>query len=239
MIEIAVCEDEEIYSDFLREYLTKYSEENHVIFDTAFFKNGDEILFSEKKFDIIFMDIKMPKTDGMTAARKLREKDPDFVLIFITSLSNMAVKGYEVDAMDFLVKPVSFFDFSVKLSNAIRQVGKRKKETILFIDKNRNVFNVDLKDILYFEVRSHTIMVHLKEKTIYLYGTLKETIKKVSEKDNKSFFLINKFYYINLNYVNEIEGNLVYIDHTPREVSRSKKKALVSALASYLRSFEE
>lgn len=113
MIHIAIVEDEESYVRQLLEYIERFQQEHFQEIKTSIFRDGDEILEKySADYDIILMDIQMQFVDGMTAAEKIREMDKSVILMFITNMTSYAVKGYEVDALDYMVKPVEYFSFS-------------------------------------------------------------------------------------------------------------------------------
>ena len=120
MITIAIVEDEEAYAKQLTEYIEKYQRESGKSIRVIRFSDGDEIV--EKytgEYDIILMDIQMKFMDGMSAAEAIRKQDTKVVIMFITNMTNYAIRGYEVDAMDYVLKPVSYFAFSKKLDRAM------------------------------------------------------------------------------------------------------------------------
>ena len=107
MIRIAVVEDEELYAEQLQNYISKYAEERKKQIKVTWFQDEEDIVSGYKgEYDIILLDIQMRFMDGMTAAEKIRELDSEVVLMFITNMIQYAVRGYEVDAMDYVVKPV-------------------------------------------------------------------------------------------------------------------------------------
>ena len=108
-MKIAVVEDEREYREVLKEYLSRYEEQKNLTFEVIEFTNAISFLENYAPvYDVVFMDIRMKYMDGMTAAHKLREADPNAVLVFVTSLTQYAVEGYSVDATDYIVKPVSY-----------------------------------------------------------------------------------------------------------------------------------
>lgn len=122
MIEIAIVEDEENYRNILQEYLQKYEQEYGEQIHLSVYTDGDEITENySAKYDIIFMDIEMQFMDGMTAARKIREADKGVIIIFITNMAQYAIQGYEVDALDYVLKPIAYFAFSKKLSGRLEE----------------------------------------------------------------------------------------------------------------------
>ena len=123
MITIAIVEDEEAYAKQLTEYIEKYQQESGKRFKVIRFRDGDEIV--EKytgEYDIILIDIQMQFMDWMTAAEEIRKLDTKVVIMFITNMTNYAIRGYEVDAMDYVLKPVSYFAFARKLERAIGRI---------------------------------------------------------------------------------------------------------------------
>ena len=116
MIHIAIVEDESIYADSLQEYIQKYAQEQGRQIKVTLHTDGEDIVDNYTgEYDIILMDIQMRFMDGMTAAEKIRKLDEEVVIMFITNMTQYAVRGYQVDAMDYVLKPVEYFAFSQNL----------------------------------------------------------------------------------------------------------------------------
>ena len=132
MVRIAIVEDEKLYEKQLEGFLHQYEKERKETFEITLFTDGDEIVENYRaQFDIILMDIQMQFMDGMTAAEAIREVDSEVIIIFITNLRQYAIRGYAVDALDYVVKPISYFAFSERLNRAVRRLKKRTKHTII------------------------------------------------------------------------------------------------------------
>lgn len=100
--------------------------ENGEAFDITIYSDGDQIVNKyQSQYDIILMDVEMKFMDGMSAAEEIRKVDTEVIIIFITNMAQYAIRGYAVDALDYVLKPVSYFAFSQRLSRAI---GRMKKE---------------------------------------------------------------------------------------------------------------
>ena len=113
MIRIAIVEDDELYIDQLRQYLKDFQEEIDEIFEVKIYRDGDGITSDYKaQYDLILMDIQMRFVDGMTAAEEIRKMDSEVIIIFITNMAQYAIRGYEVGALDYILKPVTYFAFS-------------------------------------------------------------------------------------------------------------------------------
>ena len=118
MLHIAIVEDEENYSRELEEYIHRYGVETSRQFKVTHFQDGEDIVESYSGgFDLLLMDIQMEFMDGMTAAEKIRERDQEVQIIFITNRNDYAIRGYEVDALDYVLKPVSYYIFAKKLED--------------------------------------------------------------------------------------------------------------------------
>ena len=109
MIRLAIVEDEEVYVNTLMDYLKKFQSETEYEIETVWFRDGCDITDGYKgDYDVILMDIQMKFMDGMSAAQKIREMDTEVVIVFITNMTDYAIRGYEVGAMDYIVKPITY-----------------------------------------------------------------------------------------------------------------------------------
>lgn len=132
MIKIAIVEDEAMYAKQLEKFLHQYESENQEAFEITIYSDGDQIVNKYKsQYDIILMDVEMKFMDGMSAAEEIRKMDTEVVIIFITNMAQYAIRGYAVDALDYVLKPVSYFAFSQRLNRAIERMKKRETKVIM------------------------------------------------------------------------------------------------------------
>ena len=126
MVRVAILEGDPRQTQLLQDYLHRYGEEHREQFAISCFENGIPFISNyQANYDIVLMDVEMPYMDGISVAHKLRELDQVAVLIFITNLAQNACKGYEVDAMDYLVKPVPYPVFALRMTKALRRVSRQ------------------------------------------------------------------------------------------------------------------
>ena len=137
MIRIAIVEDEESFRKRLIHYCEIYSKEKGEKASPVSFSNGMEFLESFRgTFDLVLMDISMPHMDGMECARRLRQRDEQVPIIFITSMAQYAIRGYEVEAMGFMIKPVQYEEFAMKLERVRRRLQASAIQPYAIIQKN-------------------------------------------------------------------------------------------------------
>ena len=166
MIRIAIVEDEESYISVLKEYLERYKKESGEQIEVTVYHDGDEIAaFYRAQFDIILMDIEMKFIDGMTAAEEIRKVDSSVSILFITNAPQYAIRGYEVGALDYILKPVSYFTFSQKLGRAVSKLKKRSRKWITIPVKG-GVMRMELSDVYYVESEGHNLIYHTKKKVL-------------------------------------------------------------------------
>ena len=231
MIRIALVEDEESYRKELLDYLKRYEKESGQHFRISVFTDGDEIVESYKSdYDLILMDIAMRFMDGMTAAEEIRKLDTEVVIIFITNTPQFVMKGYTVDALDYVLKPVSYFAFSQRIDRAISRMSNRHTRFISVPIKG-GVRKLDISDILYIEVRNHDLLYHTRDESILSRGTMADAEEHLG---GSQFYRCSKCYLINLEYVDGIEGSDVIISDERIGISRARKKGLLDALNNYL-----
>ena len=124
MYHIAIVEDELPCSRQLQNYLEQYQNEKNIQFKVSVFSDGSELLADYRPvYDLILLDIAMPGINGMDTAVKIRETDAEAALMFITNLAGYAIRGYEVEALDFVTKPVSYYQFAMRLSRCLRSLS--------------------------------------------------------------------------------------------------------------------
>ena len=127
MIRIAIAEDDPQCFAQMEQYIAQFGQETGRAFHITRYDNGEDLVERYRpEFDLILMDVEMPFMDGMTAAGYVREKDPEVVIIFVTNLAQYAIQGYAVNALDYILKPLSYFSFSQRLNRALQFVRKRE-----------------------------------------------------------------------------------------------------------------
>ena len=232
MIRIAVVEDEAESTELIKHYLSRYEKEKKETFEVDYFSNGLDFLDDyHPNYDIVFMDILMPHINGMDTAKKLRRIDNDVCLIFITSMAQYAINGYEVNAVDFILKPVGYVNFSSKLQKTIGRLSRQKDKRICVTIDGMQKF-ISAKDVMYIEVQGHNLSFHLADgETLITRGKLDLLETELSA---HHFYRTYKSYLINLNYVKEVKLNSVIVGDADIIVSRSRKKDFMRKLADFL-----
>lgn len=230
MIRIAIVEDEAHYKDQLVEFLKKFEQEFGEHIEITTYADGDEFVEDYKaQFDIILMDVQMRFMDGMSAAEEIRKMDSEVVIMFITNMAQYAIKGYAVDALDYILKPISYFQFSQRLNRAIERM-KRREEHYITIKVKGGVKRFQISDIYYIESQGHKLIYATKLGEIETSGTMKELEEQLA---GYHFFRGNKGYFINLEHVEGMNDIFAIVKGKELLISRPKRKAFMEALSTY------
>ncbi|MCR4998326.1 MAG: LytTR family DNA-binding domain-containing protein [Lachnospiraceae bacterium] len=231
MIRIAIVDDDPYYRQVLEKYICRYEEEYGEKLQVREFSDGADIVENYRaEYDIILMDIEMPFLDGMSAAEQIRKSDEEVVIIFLTNMPQYAMKGYAVDALDYVLKPINYFAFSERMKRALGRMRRREK-TYVPISFKGGVHKVAVDEIYYVEVLDHDLIFHTVQGDMTVRGTMRETEEKLLP---EGFFRCGKGHLVNLYYVDKCEENMVYVEGNPLPVSRAKKKELLDALNNYM-----
>lgn len=231
VVNIAIVEDEEDYRNTLIEYIRRFEAEEDIRCTVRTFKNGMEFLVDFKpQFDVIFMDIEMPVVSGLETARHMREIDKEVSLIFVTRMGQYAINGYEVGALDFMLKPVGYYNFSVKLKKAMSAYCRAGKS--ISVGSGENVRRVNLNDVLYIEVLNHELVYHTVGGNFSTRGSLSEREKTLGK---ENFSRCNNCYLVNMNKIVEIQGTTLLLENGEELViSRSKRSAFQDKFMQFL-----
>lgn len=230
MINIAIVDDEPGYVEQLKQYFERYIDESGESIKLSFFSDGDGILHRYRsQYDIILMDVEMKFVDGMSAAEEIRKVDSEVVIIFITNMPQYAIRGYAVEALDYLLKPLSYFAFSQCLSKAISRMNNRRSRPLVVNIKGGSV-RVAADDIYYVESRGHSMIYHTASGDYETLSTMKEIEDSLS---NMGFFRASKWYLINLAHVDSFCDQKVILAGNSLSVSRARRKELLEALTAY------
>ncbi len=229
---VAIVEDEKEYSNILKKHLTKYSGLNDIKFIIDEYVDGYNLLDEYKyQYDILFLDIELKQLNGMKTAEKIREFDKKVIIVFVTNLINFAVKGYEVDAQSFLIKPVSYFKFSREIQKIMNKINNKITQFIV-VNTDSGMKKLEASEINYIESMKHELIIDTDDKKYRIWGTLKELERKL---ETYYFFRCNNSYIVNLAKVKGIEGDFVNIGKDKLKISRSRKKEFMNVLTDYFK----
>lgn len=233
-LKVAIVEDEVAQADILFDFLTRFCAERKLELHADRFLNGvDFVTEYSPRYDAVFLDIEMPHMNGMECAVKLREKDKDVSLIFVTNMVQYAVKGYEVGALGYIVKPVEYFSFSVLMGKVCDKVVMNDAKEI-FIGSGDRVRRIYSRDLCYVEVLDHYLLWHIagEAEPFRCLGRMKD-VEKILE--GQSFFRCSNCYLVNLRHVNGVDGNDIVVGKDTIQISRRRKKLFLLALNAYIK----
>ncbi len=232
MIRIAVCDDEKTMSDHIRRMASDFFRRKNTEVSILQFSSGEELLQYDKQIDVLFLDIRMRGMDGMKTARKLRERKFRGFLIFITVLGEMVFQSFEVQAYDYLVKPVHMGEFEKtmeRLFSSIQNAG----EAGLLVQKGYESRIVPLGDIVFCEIIDRKIYLHLDSSEVVDYY---DRIENLETKLSSSFFRCHRSYLINLKYLKSYKGGTAYMEGGMEiPVSRLRGREFSEVILQYMK----
>ncbi|TCL57311.1 LytTR family two component transcriptional regulator [Kineothrix alysoides] len=231
MIKIAVVDDEQMERDTLKRYYLDLQQEICEELEVLLYSSGEDLLDNyDYSFDMICLDIDLPGKDGISMAKELRKTDEQVILLFVTNMAQMAVKGYEVQALDFIVKPVNYYSFAMKMKNAINIINNKKHKNII-ISTPRGFQKVSTSELYYVEVRGHYLYYHTLNGVFRQKASLKELEGNLT---GLSFKRCNNCYLVNLRYIDLVDKDELQIAGEWLKISRPRKKEFLQSLANYL-----
>lgn len=228
---VAIVEDDPTCRSQMEEYIRQYGQEHGQSFEVESFADGGQIVAQDTaRFDIILLDIEMPGLNGMEAAEKLRARDTDVVLVFVTNMAQYAIRGYAVGALDFVLKPINYYTFSVRFERAIHRAQKREGSQVL-LNLPDAVRRVDTRDIYYVEVQNRQLHYHTTGGEYVVRGTMQQAEQQLGP---YHFVKCSHWYLVNLRHVTEVKRDTVMVAGQELEISRRNYTAFLTALTNYV-----
>ena len=230
MLRVAVVDDETECSELIQEMVHRYADEHNRQIRVSAFSDGMELVEAHEKYDILLLDIEMPHLNGMEAAQKIRETDSEVVIVFITNMAQYAIKGYEVDALDFILKPINYYTLSMRFTRALGRVKSREGKRIC-VGTSGGVKWIDSRDIYYVEIQNRMLHYHTAQGELVVRGALKDV---QGELEAWHFVKCNQCYLVNLRHVSEIRKSIAVVAGDELEISRRNRNAFLAAMTDYL-----
>ena len=229
-MQVAVVDDADNDARSLISYLEKFSEDHGIALQVDRFSSAGDFFQSDTSaFSLVILDIDMPGMNGVECAHVIRETDPDIVIMFVTNLPQYALAGYEVEAVDYVIKPVSYGEFSLKMKKALRYVGRNREHGIVLKGAD-GVTTLSAWEVLYVESDRHYLDYHTKTGSVRVRGTISAAEKDLAP---HHFVRCNSGYLVNLRHVRSVEGEDVLVGDDWLKISRSRRASFMEAFARF------
>lgn len=233
MYRALIVEDDPQAAETLRAHLERYAAERGTSFSVEILPSALEFLEGTRPADLVFMDIGLPGVSGMEAAEVMRQTDELTPLIFVTDLAQYAVRGYQVDALDFMVKPVTYEDFALRMGRAMRVMERNAGGTVsVATDEGLRV--IAKKDVVYVEIFRHDLYWHVtgSAQPLHARGTLTRVAEELGA---ERFCRVSASHLINMGQLALIRpGSVVMSDGTEVVISRRRRREVLETLTRYM-----
>ena len=233
MLKIALCDDESIIRTTSHAFISKQLEEQGISAIVDCFEGGQSLLASDTDYQLYFLDIDMPEMDGMTLAARIKERQPNALIIFVTSHEDMVYNAFEVKAFRFIPKAFDKSKLAAALDDAVKELDAREKDVLTLEIQYKRLIKVPFKDILYIETLGRKILIHCKTETHDVNLRMKEIEEQLSP---KLFFRLHTSFIVNLEHVFKYDSKEVtLVNGTILQMSRLKLKDFKTAYIQHLK----
>ena len=230
-MKFAICDDNSIDSNYVYELVKKWSNENKYQVDIETFSSAESFLFhyvDNKDYDVLLLDIEMKKMDGVSLAREIRKTNKNVQIIFITGYSEYIAEGYDVEALNYLMKPFKTEKLYEVLNKAVTKIIQNEKHLIL--NTFDEIIRISLHDIIYIDVDRNYTTIHSNKNY-----TIKMTLADIEKELDERFFRISRSIIINLKYINRVTKRDLYLTNgsilqLPRGKYESLNKAIIKEM---------
>ena len=230
MLLVAIADDDAKDALLLKQSVEAYFAAQNMTARIQVFSDGLDFIKCSETCDIVFLDIQMEKLDGLETARFLRKIGSESILIFVTNMAQFAIKGYEVDALDFIIKPVSKESITYVLDKAMKRLAGTTGAVIV-LKTAEGTMTISENDITYVEVFDHNLVYHTTRGEYTVRGRLSDMTEKLNP---EHFVECNRSFVVNLRYVSHVAADYLLIENTRVSISRSHRKELMKRFSGFL-----
>lgn len=243
MLRIAICDDDDNDLERVNSFISNYKKKNGTEIRTFVFKDGNDLLLSKEKYDMIFLDIEMKHTNGIEVAQKIRESDMNVPIVYVTSYPEYWKRAYKVHAFDYIEKPIQYNDIETVFRDFMTSADEVKERPI-GIMTNDGLLVLDMNSIIYIWLESKR---KVKIYTVYKDYVCKESLSEIMCKlDEDRFYRVDKNYIINLKFVtnykirldgDESSDGVFLINDIWVPIAKKRRKEFYAKLSEQLRYF--
>lgn len=228
LINIAICDDNLIFATRIESLLLDISKKQLIDMSIEVYSDGNELwdaIKSGQKYELLYLDIEMSRLNGIDVAKKIRERDTDVVIIYISSYETYFIELFEVEPFRFIKKPVDVELFKNYFTRAYERIAQR--DAYFEFKFNKVPHKVQTKNIIYFESAGRVITVITKDDSKgKFYGKL-NLLEKRLENGKIPFLRIHQSYLVNYRFVKEITfSKVVLFDGTELQISEERQKII-------------
>jgi len=226
-INCIIVDDEPASREILEKYISDCTSLNLISSCKNAFEANE--IINQEQIQLIFLDINMPKLSGIKFYKSL--SNPPFV-IFTTAYSEYAVEGFEVDAIDYLLKPFSFERFLKSVNKALNifnQIDNKNHVPFIVLKSDKKLFRVNICDINYLEALGDYVKVDFLCQSIMVHDTFQNLLTQLGE---SSLVRVHKSFAISLNKFDHIEGNMIKIKEKSIPIGQKYRTDLLKIISS-------
>lgn len=240
MIKIAICDDASIFTDNLEKMLQEFERKSGEPLDIQKYTKPLHLVDSlEKGFQIFFLDIEMPNMNGVELATTIRKYDQRCIIVFVTSFKNYYPAGYDVNAFDYIEKPITQIQVDCEMKKAVRKISNQLSDEYVILKKYKETVKVYLADIYYIEKANRHAVFHYKiDKGDEIEEAMmagRQTLQKLEDRlciDIYPFFRCHNGFIVNINCIQNMCADMLELSSGARiPVVRTKRSSLLEKVA--------
>lgn len=225
----ALCDDDKYITEEIKKLLLEYAKDNRITIDIDEFESGEELLNSEKNYDIIVLDYQLGSTNGLTVAKELRKRNVLSSIIFLTSYPNFMIDAFEVNTFRFLLKPIDKSKFFKAIDDYIKIVDANYPITII---QNKELKKINSNEICYIEADGKYSNIHLSDKIMHCSKTLAGVTKLLPA---YCFVKTHRAFVVNLHYIKSYSSDTVYLSNGESAfLSKNYQKSFQTSYMNFL-----